>query len=572
MRSAARHALIMSCCLILFGCEGDEATGIAGICDVTNPVVRLTVSPANDTIFFRVPIRSADMLQLTVSAFGRADNLRTDVPFRFSSSDTLVMTVDGAGVVRPRSAGSAVITATSCDERARATITGMTAVAQVILNPLTLTLVEDDTALVTARVTDQGGQPMPDVQATFQLSNPVVAGLVQRSDTTAMVRALQSGPVSVSASVEGSQSGATSVTVLSKAILTLDAGSDFVCSTIALGRGYCWGRGDVGQLGTPGDSLCFEEGAPPPGRIPCAIAPLRFGPDLAFASVSAGGDVACGITTSSGVYCWGSDALGQLGNGGVGGPGPVPATVFSNLPFASVSAGGQHVCGIAVGGDAYCWGRDLEGQLGDGRRINSTTPIPVVGVQGFTSISAGGSHTCGVRNDGSGFCWGNNTSGELGDGTLITKDRPSPIVGNLRFSVVSAGGGFSCGIDVAGALHCWGGGLGLGMSPTLLAAGPFTALSSGGSHACVISTGGSASCIGNDGDEQLGNGAGGSSSSLVAVVGGLTFTRISAGQRHSCGLATDGFGYCWGSNVFGALGNELQAAFRGVPNRIARVR
>jgi alpha-tubulin suppressor-like RCC1 family protein len=56
------------------------------------------------------------------------------------------------------------------------------------------------------------------------------------------------------------------------------------------------------------------------------------------------------------------------------------------------------------------------------------------------------------------------------------------------------------------------------------------------------------------------------------VQGGTTFASISAGQRHACGVSTDGKAYCWGSNVFGALGNTLQAAFRGVPQEVAEAR
>lgn len=563
---------------LLASCKGDELTGLAGVCDVTRAIQRITLTPKSDTIFFRVPARSSDSTQLTAAAFGRMGDLRTDIPFEFSSSDTSVLTVDAQGVVRAKSAGTAIITAKACDERATATVTAIAAVAQVLVVPSSLTLVEDDTALVTARILDQNGERIPDARATFSVSDPAIATVEQTSDTTAIVRALRNGTVTVTATSEGAQSQSTQTTVLSKRLLFVEAGADFSCGFIALGRGYCWGLGQFGQLGVPGDSLCFEENVHQPGtELPCAISPIRFGPELALSKVSAGGKFACGVTTDGNIYCWGDNSLGQLGNGNRGSPGPVAATVFTSTRFTNVSAGSNHACGIAVSGAGYCWGLDAFGQLGDARFVTSTTPIPIVGVSAFSQISAGSLHTCGLDPSGKAFCWGDNIHGELGTGNLGGPQAvPSAVSGTLTYSAIGAGNGFSCGLDGSGALRCWGimGADTIGPSPTVIpgAAGPFTQLAVGAAHACVLNATGSALCVGSDADEQLGNGGAGSSSSLVPVIGGLTFTSITAGSRHTCALATDGEGYCWGSNVYGALGNELQAAFRGTPNKIARVR
>jgi hypothetical protein len=50
------------------------------------------------------------------------------------------------------------------------------------------------------------------------------------------------------------------------------------------------------------------------------------------------------------------------------------------------------------------------------------------------------------------------------------------------------------------------------------------------------------------------------------------FTSIAAGEREVCAItastAPSPGAYCWGSNVFGALGNTLQAAFRGYPQLV----
>jgi len=101
-------------------------------------------------------------------------------------------------------------------------------------------------------------------------------------------------------------------------------------------------------------------------------------------------------------------------------------------------------------------------------------------------------------------------------------------------------------------------------------------------HTCGVTTAGQVYCWGDDSDLQLGRGptTGGPSSAsgvptLVAVGErpiAVTFTTISTGTRHSCAVGSDGNAYCWGSNVFGSLGNTLQAAFRGQPQRVATPR
>ena len=87
------------------------------------------------------------------------------------------------------------------------------------------------------------------------------------------------------------------------------------------------------------------------------------------------------------------------------------------LVFASVSAGGFHTCGVTTDGDAYCWGWNGWGQLGNGMASvkPGTTPDPVAGGLTFTSVSAGGFHTCGVTTDGTTYCWGRNEDGQLGN-------------------------------------------------------------------------------------------------------------------------------------------------------------
>ena len=72
----------------------------------------------------------------------------------------------------------------------------------------------------------------------------------------------------------------------------------------------------------------------------------------------------------------GSDDDEETGGGGTDTPEPEPEP----LPEASpVAAGQDHTCVIQESGAAYCWGRNLDGELGDGTGRNRRTPVPLLG-------------------------------------------------------------------------------------------------------------------------------------------------------------------------------------------------
>ena len=71
--------------------------------------------------------------------------------------------------------------------------------------------------------------------------------------------------------------------------------------------------------------------------------------------------------------------MGQVGNGAPGNALLVPTAVGGGLQFAQVSAGALHSCGVTTDREAYCWGSNGTGQLGDGSGTHSALPIKVAG-------------------------------------------------------------------------------------------------------------------------------------------------------------------------------------------------
>jgi alpha-tubulin suppressor-like RCC1 family protein len=64
------------------------------------------------------------------------------------------------------------------------------------------------------------------------------------------------------------------------------------------------------------------------------------------------------------------------------------------------------------------------GQLGNDSNADSPVPVRVAGGHDFSSIRAFGSHDCAVTTTGETFCWGYNLDGQLGDGTRTHRSRP----------------------------------------------------------------------------------------------------------------------------------------------------
>jgi Tol biopolymer transport system component/alpha-tubulin suppressor-like RCC1 family protein len=333
----------------------------------------------------------------------------------------------------------------------------------------------------------------------------------------------------------------------------MDAGLSFTCGIATGAAAYCWGTNGSGQLGD--------------GTTTRQSLPILVAGGLAFDSISAGGEHACALTSAGVAYCWGSNAYGQLGDGTTTNRA-TPTAVAGDLTFTSLSAGEQQTCGVATGGTAYCWGRNTNGVLGDGTTTDHAAPAAVSGGLTFLSVSlAIGQHACGLTTGGQAYCWGRNTHGQLGDGS--TTDRPAPVAvsGGLTFTMVTATANeHSCGVASGGAAYCWGwnnyGEVGDGTTtqrsvPVLVSGGLTFSSVSGGASAftCGRTTGGAAYCWGVNNVGQLGNGTTTSSTVPVPVSGGLTFLVVNAGFAHVAAVATGGVGYAWGSNGQGQLGD-----------------
>ncbi len=306
-----------------------------------------------------------------------------------------------------------------------------------------------------------------------------------------------------------------------------------------------------------------EPAGPLTGSVTVTVEPY-----LALSSVSAGGNHTCGLTFEGKAYCWGSNSFGQLGDLSVERRDrPVP--VSGGLTFLRISAGFSHTCGIASGGAAFCWGRNAFGALGDGDAAefppSRNTPTPVAGGLTFATISAGWQHSCGVAPGGLAYCWGYDFDGQLGDGAGGgNRNAPAAVAGGLRFTSVSAGGSHSCGVTIAGGGACWGNGAvgELGAGATTFAHAPVAVEASltfisidAGNRHTCARAVTGAFCWGDNVNGAVGDGSRDQRRTPTPVTGSPQFIELSLREQHACGVPTDGVVRCWGVNSYGQLGN-----------------
>jgi Regulator of chromosome condensation (RCC1) repeat len=342
----------------------------------------------------------------------------------------------------------------------------------------------------------------------------------------------------------------------------VSTGSYHTCGIRTSGRLYCWGNDVSGQLGDGGTNTNQP--------VPTEVA----GNATDWVAVDAGDFHTCALKSSGRLLCWGYDGFGQLGDGGTNTERPTPTEVDGHATnWTAVDTGGSHTCARKASGRLLCWGADSSGQLGDGgTNAARSIPTPVAGnATNWSRPTAGGSHTCARKTNGRLFCWGRDAQGQLGDGGTNT-DRPTPtqVARNLtNWATVDAGAAHTCARKTTGRLFCWGydgsGQLGDGGTntnrpvPTQVAGAgtSWATVATGFAHTCARKTSGRVFCWGADFNGQLGDGGTNTNQPVPTEVAGSAtdWATVDAGSSHTCARITTRRLFCWGFDGSGQLGD-----------------
>ncbi len=234
--------------------------------------------------------------------------------------------------------------------------------------------------------------------------------------------------------------------------VAIDSGWYFSCALTADGRIFCWGNNERGA--------CAQDPA-----IDLVPTPTAIDDASDWIQVTAGGFHACGIKRDGRLFCWGDNVDGSLGVGdSADRSSPTQTGCRAGGCFddwIQVSAGDFHTCAIRSGGELWCWGGALNGQLGVGATIahNSPTPLVVDAPPGrYRAVAGGESHTCAIAEDQSLWCWGRNDHGQLGTGDLERRSVPVRVrtPGGDGWLALALGRDHTCAVRADETLWCWG--------------------------------------------------------------------------------------------------------------------
>jgi alpha-tubulin suppressor-like RCC1 family protein len=219
--------------------------------------------------------------------------------------------------------------------------------------------------------------------------------------------------------------------------------------TLALktdGTLWAWGDNLYGELG-----IGFQNYTP-------NSTPIQIGTSDDWVSIQAGNYFSMGLKNDGTLWTWGRNDNGQLGQG-TNYSNYTPTQVGIDTDWSSIIASKLATAfAFKTNGSLWGWGNNFYGQLGNGNTNNLTTPIQIS--TEFIRINSGNSHTLGIKTNGTLWAWGRNSGGQLGTGNYTNSLIPIQIGTDSDWLSVTAGYFSSNALKNNLTLWAWGANLG----------------------------------------------------------------------------------------------------------------
>lgn len=244
-------------------------------------------------------------------------------------------------------------------------------------------------------------------------------------------------------------------------VFAASSGDNLACAIDAAGSVWCWGNGSSGSLGN---------GSTNNSTFAVPVLTQAGGAQFSgVATMALSTDHACAVKTDRTLWCWGNNASGQIGVGSTQASYLYPVQVstlmnhvvsVSLLRYAALSMYENMTCATTDDGGLWCWGSNTDGLLGNGRATGqSLVPVQVeADADGGAPFGGAAQVQCYyaqyavVRKSADGSLW------SWGSTRLVPApytEGNTPVTGAI--SLIPTSGGYPEFIAFDGTLHMNGG-------------------------------------------------------------------------------------------------------------------
>ena len=229
--------------------------------------------------------------------------------------------------------------------------------------------------------------------------------------------------------------------------------------------GAVWSRGS-NSYGERGDGTISG-----PGDVPTSVwAPVTVLPAgvrvVAVSASRTGPGFSLALDADGGVWAWGADPYGELGDGGTDAFLAEPTlAIYPTLPagtrITAIEAGDYHGLALDDNHQVWGWGLNGSGQLGYDAEIgylSSQLPLVVPDLGPISAIAVGDQCSIALGTDGSVSAFGDPYAGCLGTAAEITPGAPVHPAGldGVTITAISGGVDFVLALDAGGHMWSWG--------------------------------------------------------------------------------------------------------------------